>query len=134
MAAWLRVLANPKVVKRFFKTKAGKKVILKYGKMLLESRMIRGMIDRFLRKNNATLRNNKGYRKLEKEYEKLQQRVAELEKKLNATNENNQDLETLTFSLGRAVVEMQQLLKKMQAEYQQEIRKVSVLQYAQKLR
>jgi len=134
VAAWLRVLANPKVVKRFFKTKAGKKVILKYGKMLLESRMIRGMIDRFLRKNNATLRNNKGYRKLEKEYEKLQQRVAELEKKLNATNENNQDLETLTFSLGRAVVEMQQLLKKMQAEYQQEIRKVSVLQYAQKLR
>lgn len=134
MAAWLRVLANPKVVKRFFKTKAGKKVILKYGKMLLESRMIRGMIDRFLRKNNAALRNNKEYRKLEKEYEKLQQRVAELEKKLNATNENKQDLETLTFSLGRAVVEMQQLLKKMQAEYQQEIRKASVLQYAQKLR
>lgn len=134
MAAWLRVLANPKVVKRFFKTKAGKKVILKYGKMLLESRMIRGMIDRFLRKNNVALRNNKEYRKLEKEYEKLQQRVAELEKKLNATNENKQDLETLTFSLGRVVVEMQQLLKKMQAEYQQEIRKVSVLQYAQKLR
>lgn len=134
MATWVRVLANPKVLKRFFKSKAGKKVLFKYGKMLVKSKMIRGMIDRFLRKNNATLRNNKEYKKLEKEYESLQQRVDGLEKKLNATNENKQELETLAFTLGRAVVEMQQLLEKMQAEYQQEIRKVSVLQYAQKLR
>lgn len=118
MAAWVRVLANPKVLKRFFKSKAGKKVLFKYGKMLVKSKMIRGMIDRFLRKNNATLRNNKEYKKLEKEYESLQQRVAGLEKKLNATNENKQELETLTFTLGRTVVEMQQLLEKMQAEYQ----------------
>lgn len=118
MAAWVRVLANPKVLKRFFKSKAGKKVLFKYGKMLVKSKMIRGMIDRFLRKNNATLRNNKEYKKLEKEYKSLQQRVDGLEKKLNAINENKQELETLTFTLGRTVVEMQQLLEKMQAEYQ----------------
>ena len=39
MAAWLRVLANPRVLKRFLGTRAGKKATLKYGSMLLKSRM-----------------------------------------------------------------------------------------------
>ncbi len=134
MAAWARVLANPKVLKRFFKTKAGKKVLFKYGKMLVRSKLIQKLIDKFTKKNDGVMRGSKEYKKLEKEYKELQQRVADLENRLNAVGENKQAIETLTFTLGRAVVEMQQLLKKMQAVYQQEIRKVSVLQYAQKLR
>ena len=103
MAAWLRVLANPKVLKRFFKTKAGKKVLFKYGKMLLQSKLIQRLIDRFTKKNDGLMRDSKEYKKLEKEYKKLQQRVADLEARLNAAGEDKQAIETLTFTLQQLI-------------------------------
>ena len=42
-----------------------------------------------------------------------------LEQQLAAAHDNNEKIQTLTFTLGRNVVEMQQLLVQMQAQYQQ---------------
>ena len=59
MAAWLRILANPKVLKRFLGTKAGKKATLKYGSMLLNSKMAQNAIGKFIKRNGETMKNNK---------------------------------------------------------------------------
>ena len=134
MAVCLRVLANPRVLKRFMGTRAGKKAALKYGSMLLNSKMARDAVGKFMNRSGGAMTGNRDFAKMEREYARLERRVEKLETQLDAVRNNDEKISELTFTLGRNVVEMQQLLKKMQAEYQQEIRKVSVLQYAQKLR
>ena len=116
MAAWLRVLANPKVLKRFLGTKAGKKATMKWGKMILESKMTQNAIDKLMNKNGKTLSNDKKYKEMAKEYAALQAKVAQLESKLNAIQNDSAALETTTFTLGRQVVEMRRLYQEMLSE------------------
>lgn len=50
MAVWLRFLANPKLLGRFMKSKAGRKAAFKWGSMLLKSRAIESLIGKFTNK------------------------------------------------------------------------------------
>lgn len=108
--------------------------MFKFARMMMESKLIQKVIDKFTKKNDGVLRGNKEFKKLENEYKELQKKTQELQGKLEKMQENQQATEVLAFSLGRTVVEMKRLLEKMQAEYQQEVQKVSALQYAQKVR
>lgn len=117
MAAWLRILANPRVLKRFLGTRAGKKAALKYGSMLLKSRMAQNAIGKFINRNGSALKDDKSF-KQQQEYAALQKHVARLEAQLDRARDNNDKLSELTFTLGRNVVEMQRLLTQMQAQYQ----------------
>ena len=113
MAAWLRVLANPRVLKRFLGTRAGKKATLKYGSMLLNSRMAQNAIGKFINRNGDAMKNDKEYKQQLRDYARLQKRVEKLESQLDRARDNNDKMSELTFTLGRNVVEMQQLLVQM---------------------
>ena len=118
MAAWLRILANPRVLKRFLGTRAGKKATLKYGSMFLKSRKAQNAIGKFINRNGSALKDDKSFKQQQQEYAALQKRVARLEAQLDRARDNNDKLSELTFTLGRNVVEMQRLLTQMQAQYQ----------------
>lgn len=120
MAVWLRFLANPKLLGRFMKTKAGRKAAFKWGSMLLKSRAIDSLIGKFTNKNGKSLGNNKEYKELEKEYKRLKKRVAELEKQADKNRDNQAALQADTFALGRQVIEMQRLYAQMQSELQRQ--------------
>lgn len=126
MAAWFRILANPRVLKRFLGTRAGKKATLKYGSMLLNSRMAQNAIEKFINRNDDTMQNNKAYKQQKKEYIALQKRVARLEAQLDSARDNNEKMSELTFALGRSVVEMQNLLLQMQLSYQSQINQIQI--------
>lgn len=126
MAAWLRILANPKVLKRFLGTKAGKKATLKYGSMLLNSKMAQNAIGKFINRNGETMKNNKEYKQQLKDYARLQKRVEKLETQLDRAHDNNDKMSELTFTLGRNVVEMQQLLAQMQSQYQAQMQQMQI--------
>lgn len=113
----IRAISKPKVFKRFLGTKAGKRAMLKYGTMLLRSKSAQNTISKFVSKNDKQMTGNKEYEESKQKYEQLQKRIAELEKQLDAARDNQSQMETLTFTLGRQVVQMQQLLADMQ--YQQ---------------
>ena len=55
---------------------------------------------------------------LEKKYENIQKRIAELEKQFEKSHESQSAIQTNTFTLGRQVIEMQQLYTQMQSELQ----------------
>ena len=112
----VRAIAKPKVFMRFLGTKAGKRAMLKSGTMLLRSKSAQNMISKFVSKNDKQMTGNKEYEEYKKKYEQLQKRIAELEKQLDAARDNQSQMETLTFTLGRQVVQMQQLLKDMQQQ------------------
>lgn len=118
MAAWVRILANPKVLKRFLGTKAGKKATLKWGKMLLKSKIAKSAIDKLINRNGSRMSKNKEYIKMTKEYTALQKKVAQLESQLDTVKNDNITLETKTFALGRQVIEMQRLYERMLAQIQ----------------
>lgn len=118
MAAWLRVLANPKILKRFLGTKAGKRAAFKYGSMLVNSKAVQNTIGKFMNNNGDKLKNDREYKKLAREYADLQQKVAKLEAQIDAQRDNNERVQTLTFTMGRTVVEMQRLYAQMQTELQ----------------
>lgn len=126
MAAWLRVLANPRVLKRFLGTRAGKKATLKYGSMLLNSKMAQNAIGKFINRNGETMKNNKEYKQQLKDYARLQKRVEKLESQLDRAHDNNDKMSELTFTLGRNVVEMQQLLAQMQSQYQAHMQQMQI--------
>ncbi len=126
MAAWLRVLANPRVLKRFLGTKAGKKATLKYGSMLLNSKMAQNAIGKFINRNGDTLRDSKEYKQQLKDYARLQKRVEKLESQLDRAHDSNDKLSELTFTLGRNVVEMQRLFAQMQAQYQSHTQQMQI--------
>ena len=126
MAAWFRILANPRVLKRFLGTRAGKKATLKYGSMLLNSRMAQNAIEKFINRNDDTMQNNKAYKQQKKEYIALQKRVARLEAQMDSVRDNNEKMSELTFALGRSVVEMQNLLLQMQLSYQSQINQIQI--------
>lgn len=126
MANWIRLLANPKVLKRFLGTKAGKKAALKYGNMLLNSKMAQNAIDKFMNKNGNAMKGDKAFKRQQKDYIALQKRVAKLEAQLDRAHDNNDKMSELTFTLGRNVVEMQRLLAQMQAQYQANIQQMQI--------
>lgn len=126
MAAWLRVLANPKVLKRFLGTKAGKKAVLKYGNMLLNSKIVQNTIDKFINRNDDTMKNNKEYKQQVRDYARLCKRVEQLEKQMDLARDNSDKISELTFALGRNVVEMQRLLAQMQAQYQAQMQQTQI--------
>lgn len=126
MANWIRLLANPKVLKRFLGTKAGKKAALKYGNMLLNSKMAQNAIDKFMNKNGNAMKDDKAFKRQQKDYIALQKRVAKLEAQLDRAHDNNDKMSELTFTLGRNVVEMQRLLAQMQAQYQANIQQMQI--------
>ena len=126
MAAWLRVLANPKVLKRFLGTRAGKKAALKYGSMLLNSRMAQNAIGKFINRNGDAMKNDKEYKQQLRDYARLQKRVEKLESQLDRARDNNDKMSELTFTLGRNVVEMQRLLAQMQTQYQSHMQQMQI--------
>lgn len=126
MAAWLRVLANPRVLKRFLGTRAGKKATLKYGSMLLNSRMAQNAIGKFINRNGDAMKNDKEYKQQLRDYARLQKRVEKLETQLDRAHDNNDKMSELTFTLGRNVVEMQQLLAQMQSQYQAHMQQMQI--------
>ena len=126
MAVWLRVLANPKVLKRFLGTRAGKKATLKYGSMLLNSRMAQNAIGKFINRNGKAMKNDKEYKQQLRDYALLQKRVEKLESQLDRARDNNDKMSELTFTLGRNVVEMQRLLAQMQTQYQSHMQQMQI--------
>ena len=112
----VRAIAKPKVFKRFLGTKAGKRAMLKSGTMLLRSKSVQNTLSNCMSKNDKQMAGNKEYEESKQKYEQLQKRIAELEKQLDAARDNQSQMETLTFTLGRQVVQMQQLLKDMQQQ------------------
>lgn len=126
MAAWLRVLANPRVLKRFLGTRAGKKATLKYGSMLLNSRMAQNAIGKFINRNGDAMKNDKEYKQQLRDYARLQKRVEKLESQLDRARDNNDKMSELTFTLGRNVVEMQRLLAQMQTQYQSHMQQMQI--------
>ena len=126
MAAWLRVLANPRVLKRFLGTRAGKKATLKYGSMLLNSRMAQNAIGKFINRNGKAMKNDKEYKQQLRDYARLQKRVEKLESQLDRARDNNDKMSELTFTLGRNVVEMQRLLAQMQTQYQSHMQQMRI--------
>lgn len=127
MAVWLRVLANPRVLKRFLGTRAGKKATLKYGSMLLNSRMAQNAIGKFINRNGNTMKNDKEYKQQLRDYARLQKRVEKLESQLDRAHDNNDKMSELTFTLGRNVVEMQRLLAQMQTQYQSHMQQMQIV-------
>lgn len=115
----VRAVAKPAVFKRFLGTRAGKRAILKYGTMLVKSKDVQKSVGNIINRAGNTLKRNADYKKSVREYEKLQNRVDTLEKRLAHIRNNDEKISELTFTLGRNVVEMQQLLAQMQALYQQ---------------
>ena len=126
MAVWLRVLANPRVLKRFLGTRAGKKAALKYGSMLLNSRMAQNAIGKFINRNGKAMKNDKEYKQQLRDYARLQKRVEKLESQLDRARDNNDKMSELTFTLGRNVVEMQRLLAQMQTQYQSHMQQMQI--------
>ena len=126
MAAWLRVLANSRVLKRFLGTRAGKKATLKYGSMLLNSRMAQNAIGKFINRNGDAMKNDKEYKQQLRDYARLQKRVEKLESQLDRARDNNDKMSELTFTLGRNVVEMQRLLAQMQTQYQSHMQQMQI--------
>ena len=134
MAAWVRILANPKVLKRFLGTKAGKKATMKWGKMLLESKIIQSAIGKLMNGIGGKMDKNKEYTKMTKEYAALQKKVAKLEAQLDTIQNDNAALEAKTFTLGRQVVEMRHLYERMLAEFQFQNTKQMVIASAARTR
>lgn len=120
----VRAIAKPKVFKRFLGTKAGKRAMLKSGTMLLRSKSVQNTLSKFVSKNDKQMAGNKEYEEYKKKYEQLQKRIAELEKQLDAARDNQSQMETLTFTLGRQVVQMQQLLKDMQQQQNEYVKQM----------
>lgn len=116
MAAWLRVLANPKVLKRFLGTKAGRKAVYKYGSMLVNSKMAQDAVQKFMNKNGKSLSGNQDYAAQEKQFVKLQKQIASLQAQIDKNKDDQIAMQTATFTMGRRVVEMQQLYAQMQME------------------
>ncbi|MBR2510578.1 MAG: hypothetical protein IKB59_00230 [Alphaproteobacteria bacterium] len=120
----VRAIAKPKVFKRFLGTKAGKRAMLKSGTMLLRSKSVQNTLSKFVSKNDKQMAGNKEYEEYKKKYEQLQKRIAELEKQLDAARDNQSQMETLTFTLGRQVVQMQQLLQDMQQQQNEYVKQM----------
>lgn len=116
MANWVRVLANPAVLKRFLGTKAGKRAMFKFGNMLINSKTVRRAIGNFINRNGQSLRGNREYKKLEKKYAELEKRVDTLVAELEQSQATEREIQTKTFTLGRQVVEMQRLYAQMELE------------------
>ncbi len=114
MARWV-----VKAAKWLFKNKKTRKTVFKYGKMLVKSKMAGKLIEKFIGKNDNSLKNNKEYKAQKKEYTKLQKQVAALEKQLRAKENDMEAMQTTTFTLGRRVVEMERLYAEMQAQLAQ---------------
>lgn len=119
----MRAVSKPAVFKRFLGTKAGKKAVLKYGTMLVKSKDVRKAIGNFINRNGDKMKNDQAYKQQLKDYAAMEKRVEKLEQQLVAARDNNEKIQTLTFTLGRNVVEMQQLLTQMQAQYQQTVQR-----------
>lgn len=118
MAAWVRVLANPKILKRFLGTKAGRKAAFKYGNMLLNSKMIQNSVEKFMNKNEKALAGNKNYAAQEKQFAQMQKKIATLEAQIEKNKDDQIVMQTTTFTMGRQVIEMQRLYAQMQMELQ----------------
>ncbi len=116
----VRAISKPKVFKRFLGTKAGKKAVLKWGKMLVNSKIAQSSIDKLMNRMGNSGKNSTKYKKMTKEYVALQKKVAALEEQLETVKNDNVALETKTFTLGRQVVQMQQLYKQMLTELQKQ--------------
>lgn len=118
MAHWARILANPKVLKRFLGSKAGRKATFKYGKMLLRSKAVMNLIGTLIGNKGVLAKDDKKFKELEKEYAKLQKHVVKLEAELRQKEGDIDAMQAKTFTLGRQVVEMQRLYDQMQVELQ----------------
>lgn len=129
MVAWLRVLANPKMLKhvgavvanprimsRFIKTPAGRRAAFKYGSMLSNSRSVQNGINKFISRNDSKMQSNQNYAEHINQYHELQKRIVALESELEASRASESELQTATFTLGRRVIEMQRLYADMQRQ------------------
>ncbi|MDE6481682.1 MAG: hypothetical protein K2L25_02570 [Alphaproteobacteria bacterium] len=115
MPVLLRLLANPKLLARFMRTKAGRKAALKYGTMLVNSKTAQDSVKKFLNKNGR----DRQFAASEKKYNELQAKIDALQTQVDARNATDAQLQTATFTLGRQVVEMQRLYAQLQQQLQQ---------------
>ena len=122
----VRGLLKPRVFMRFLGTKSGKRATLKFGRMLLKSKIAGDLVGRFIGRKGKQLDNNREYKQQVREYEKLQKRIASLESKLDRYQNNSEKIQELTFTLGRSVVEMNQLLAQMQELYRQQTQQMQI--------
>lgn len=118
MPVLLRLLANPKLLGRFLRTKAGRRAALKYGTMVVNSKTVQDQINKFMNKNGRTMSGDARYDGYAKEFEKMQAQINALQEKVDAQRQDNEALQTATFTLGRRVIEMQRLYAQMQMELQ----------------
>ncbi len=120
-----RALAKPRVFKRFLGTRAGKRAALKYGTMLVKSKDVQDAVNKFIKGNGPILRaKDAKYKRLEQEYAKIQTNIADLEIKLSDTDLSQDELQELTFTLGRQVVKLRQLLAQMQEHRYNYVQKI----------
>lgn len=115
MPVLLRLLANPKLLARFMRTKAGRKAALKYGTMLVNSKTAQDSVKKFLNKNGR----DRQFAASEKKYNELQAKIDALQAQVDTRSATDAQLQTATFTLGRQVVEMQRLYAQLQQQLQQ---------------
>ncbi|MDE6571423.1 MAG: hypothetical protein K2L95_04390 [Alphaproteobacteria bacterium] len=118
MHVLLRLLANPKLLARFLRTPAGRRAALKYGNMVLKSKMAQDAIKKFMHTNNQYLGGKKDYAMQEAKFDKIQRQISQLQSQVDAARQDRQALETATFTMGRRVIELQRLYAQMQMELQ----------------
>ena len=88
--------------------------------MLVNSKITQRSVDKLMERVGKSGQDNKEYKTLVKEYKVLQGKVAQLERKLDSVQNDNNSLETKTFALGRQVVQMRQLYQQMLTEFQKQ--------------
>ena len=115
-----RAFAKPKVFKRFLGTRAGKRATLKYGTMLVNTKEVQNGFDRLFRRGDNQQPQDKEYSKLIKKYEKLAAEVEQLESEFSHAGDDVDKIQTITFKLGRRVVEMRRLLQEMEKYHQRQ--------------
>lgn len=115
MPVVLRLLANPKLLARFMRTKAGRKAALKYGTMLVNSKEVQSGIKKILSRKG----DSKKFSASGKKFEELQAKVAALQSQIDTRNSTDAELQTATFTLGRQVIEMRRLYNELQRQLQQ---------------
>lgn len=114
MPVILRLLANPKLLARFMRTKAGRKAALKYGTMLVKSKTVQDSVKKLLKNGWGNQ-----FADAEKKYNELQAKIDALQSQIDARNATDEQLQVATFTIGRQVIEMRRLYAQMQRQLQQ---------------
>ena len=118
MQVLLRLLANPKLLARFYSTKECRRAAMKYCTMVVKSKTAQDAITKFMHTNNQYLGGKKDYAMQQAKFDKIQRQISQLQAQVDTMRQDRQTLETATFTMGRRVIELQRLYAQMQMELQ----------------